>query len=354
MNSITLRLLGSAAWTFDLALIAAFKVQSRRSAPSRAAEALSHEERLERLSLVREAYCSPELLSDPDAYFGRPQQVVPRARHVRDLPWGGACMELSWESTFEPHHHEMRDAYLANPHNRRAYARIYGRGGARPVAILVHGYMTGQWAIEERAWPIRWMNAHGLDVAVPVLPFHGVRARPEGGPPPFPGSDPRWNNEGFGQSVVDLRTLVTLLRLRGATSVGLMGMSLGGYATALLATVERDLGFAVPIIPLASLADYAREQGRLGAGARAAAQHAALEAANQVISPMARRSLVPSERVLVIGAVADRVTPIGHAERLAAHFGAPLLRLHGGHLLQTWRRQAFRAVKGMLRKNGVV
>ena len=131
-------------------------------------------------------------------------------------------------------------------------------------------------------------------------------------------------------------------------------MSLGGYSTALFATLEPDLSFAVPLIPLASVADFAREQGRLGTGENADLQHAALEAANRVVSPLARPSLVPPERVLIAAAAADRVTPIAHAERLAAHFDVPLLRVHGGHLLQTWRATAFREMKAMLRRNGTI
>jgi pimeloyl-ACP methyl ester carboxylesterase len=203
-------------------------------------------------------------------------------------------------------------------------------------------------------WPVRWMNRHGLDVALALLPFHGVRAVREGGAAPFPGADPRFTNEGFRQAVSDLRVLAAELRARGAPAVGMMGMSLGGYTTALMATLQRDLAFAVPIIPLSSVADFARDQGRLGRGDRAAAQHSALEAANWVVSPLARPGLVASDRVLVIGAEADRVTPIAHAERLASHFGAPLLRVHGGHLLQTWRAPAFRAVKAMLKRKGIV
>jgi pimeloyl-ACP methyl ester carboxylesterase len=248
----------------------------------------------------------------------------------------------------------VRDAYLAHAPNRTAWARLYAGGGPRPAVILVHGYMAGQWAVEERAWPLAWLNRRGLDVAVTVLPFHGVRARVEGGAPPFPGADPRFTNEGFRQAVADLRVLAALLRARGATSVGVMGMSLGGYTTALFATLEDDLAFAVPLIPLASTADYARDQGRLGTGERAAAQHAALEAANWVVSPFARPSRVAPGRVLVVGAEADRVTPISHAERIAAHLGAPLLRVGGGHLVQVWRREAFRAVKAMLRDHGIV
>jgi len=133
-----------------------------------------------------------------------------------------------------------------------------------------------------------------------------------------------------------------------------MGMSLGGYSTALLATLEKDLAFAVPLIPLASIADFARDQGRLGKGERAALQHAALEAANWVVSTLARPSLVSSDRMIIVSAEADRVTPLAHGQRLAAHFGAPLLRLPGGHLLQMWRTPAFRAVKEMLQRTGVL
>ena len=275
-------------------------------------------------------------------------------RTVRRTAWGAECLDASWESAFEPYAPAVRDAYLAHAPNRTAHARLYAGGGPRPAAILVHGYMAGQWAVEERAWPIRWLNRSGLDVALAVLPFHGLRARAEGGAPPFPGADPRFTNEGFRQAVADLRVLVALLRARGATSVGIMGMSLGGYTTSLMATVEEGLAFAVPIIPLASLADFARDQGRLGRGPEAVAQHAALEAANHVVSIFARPSRVAPERVLVVGAEADRVTPIAHAERVAAHLRAPLLRVAGGHLVQSWRAEAFRAVRSMLRANAIV
>jgi len=358
MSPIARRLLGSAASTFDRAVVAAIQMRNR-SVRSRA-EALSHEQRMERLALVGATYGAPELVADADAFFAPPPQVTPSTRLVKRLPWGGECLELSWESAFEPFAPGVRDAYLAHARNRTAHARLYLAGPrspgarARPAVILVHGYLAGQWAIEERAWPIRWLNRHGLDAALVVLPFHGVRGRPEGGPPPFPGADPRFTNEGFRQAVADVRVLLRVLRERGASSVGVMGMSLGGYTTALMATVQPDLAFAVPLIPLASIADFARDQGRLGTGERAAEQHAALEAVNRVVSPLARPRRVAAERVLVVGAEADRVTPIAHAERLAAHFEVPLLRVHGGHLLQLWRKDAFRAVRAMLVRNGIL
>ncbi|MGH7296604.1 MAG: alpha/beta hydrolase family protein, partial [Polyangiaceae bacterium] len=346
------RILSGAAASVDRAVVAAMQMRNR-GVRSRA-EGLSHDERMARLAAIRETYGAPELVSEPKNYFVPPLALTPRVRVVRRMPWGAECIEASWESAFQPFATGVRDAYLAHVANRTAHARMYVGGGRRPAAILVHGYMSGQWAIEERAWPIRWLNRKGLDVAVTVLPFHGVRARAEGGAPPFPGADPRFTNEGFRQAVADLRVLIALLRSRGATAVGLMGMSLGGYTTALMATVEDDLAFAVPFIPLSSTADFARDQGRLGTGPRAQAQHTALEAANRVVSPFARPPRIAPERVLVVGAEADRVTPIAHAERVAAHLRSPLLRVQGGHLVQTWRATAFRATATMLRRSGVI
>jgi pimeloyl-ACP methyl ester carboxylesterase len=354
MNQIALRLIGSCASTVDRAVVAAIQMRNRQV--RRAAEALDHAQRLARLAEIRRAYGAPHLVDGTDAYFEPPAAVALQQRWVRELPGGGQATELSWQSAFEPFHSSVRDAYLAHGPNRTAYARLYsaGPGGGRPAAIVVHGYMAGQWTVEERIWPIRWMNRHGLDVALMILPFHGPRSRTGGGAPPFPGADPRFTNEGFRQVVADLRVLEGVLRERGAPAVGVMGMSLGGYSTALLATVQPGLAFAVPIIPLASVADFARDNGRLGSGERAAAQHAALELANHVVSPLARPSRIAPERVLIIGAEDDRITPIAHARRLSRHFGAPLLTLPGGHLLQAWRTPAFRAVKALLKRHGLV
>ena len=185
-----------------------------------------------------------------------------------------------------------------------------------------------------------------------MLPFHAVRAR--GRSALFPSSDPRFTNEGFRQAVHDLRALADLLRDRGASAVGVMGMSLGGYTTSLLATVMPDLAFAVPIIPLASIADFARDGGRLvGTPAEQRLQHEALEAAHRVVSPLARAPRVPSDRVLVLAAEGDRITPVSHARRIADHFGAPLELFVGGHVLQLGRASAFRSIGRMLGRLGL-
>jgi hypothetical protein len=128
-----------------------------------------------------------------------------------------------------------------------------------------------------------------------------------------------------------------------------MGMSLGGYTSALTATIEPSLSFAVPVIPLACLADFARDSGRLGPPPGSSIEHEALSGVYQPISPLARPGLLPKERMLIVGAQGDAITPMRHAERLAAHFEAPLVSFAGGHLMQLGVREAWRKVKGFWR-----
>jgi pimeloyl-ACP methyl ester carboxylesterase len=222
--------------------------------------------------------------------------------------------------------------------------------------IAVHGYMGGQWLLEERHWPIGELVRRGLDVALPILPLHGARASAHRGAPGFPSSDRRLTNEGFRQAIGDIRTLAAWLRERGAPHVGVMGMSLGGYIAALLATLTDAVDFVVPMIPLASLADFAREQGRLdpGAGGGGDEEHSAIERAHWVTSPLARPLKVPPTRALVIAAEHDRITPIGHARRIAEHFGAATITLRGGHLLQLDRQAAFRGLVTMLEREQIL
>ncbi len=326
-------LLGVAAAAFDRAATIAARASNRKSRSER----LSHDERMDKLRAIRELYTT-------DDFFPEPSPISPKLERVRGMRGGITVWDAAWPSEFETFLPELREKYASHVENQTARARLYLGRTPRPAIVLIHGYMAGQWSVEERAWPIAWLGER-YDLAIAVLPFHAVRGKKDRlAPPPFPGPDPRVTNEGFRQAMLDLRALARWLRARGAPSVGVMGMSLGGYTTSLLATVERGLAFAAPMIPLASLADFARDQGRLGEGPESDQQHAALEGAYRVVSPLARPSLVAPERVLIVAAESDRITPVSHAERLAAHFKARVVRFEGGHLLQFGRGDAFRSI----------
>lgn len=331
---------------------AVFVTALSRSKSSRArspAEALGHDARLEKLAELT-ASIGPRALLDPASFFGAPSAPRPARALVRRFGRGGEVVDLTWRSSHEPRLHAVRARYLAHGPNATAHARLLGVPGAgRPAVIVVHGYLGGTYAFEERFWPLRWLLRQGLDVALLVLPFHGLRKGPEVRPR-FPASDPRVTIEGFRQAIGDLRDLAAWLRASGAPEVGVLGMSLGGYTSALAATVAPELSFAVPLVPLASIADFAGADGRfVGTAEEQRQQHAAVEAAHAVVSPLARPLALPASRVAVVAGRVDRITPLSHAEKLAAHFGCRLEVFDGGHLVQSGRAAALLRVADVFR-----
>ena len=350
------KLMSAAMSAVDHAFAVAIEAQTRRERARSDARPLA--DRIQELAEVARLYGGEDasLVAEPERFFPAPPRID-LAAGARPVPGGG--WEVAWPSVVEPYLRSVSERWLSRVENRTARARLYmatppDTVSSRPAMIAVHGYMGGQWLLEERHWPIGELVRRGLDVALPILPLHGGRAGAHRGAPGFPSSDRRLTNEGFRQAIGDIRTLAAWLRGRGAPHVGVMGMSLGGYIAALLATLTDTVDFVVPMIPLASLADFAREQGRLEPGPGGDDEHAAIERAHWVTSPLARPLQVPPQRALVIAAEHDRITPIAHARRLAAHFGAETITLRGGHLLQIGRHAAFRGLVTMLERERIL
>jgi len=279
-------------------------------------------------------------------YFSEPCAIEPVVTHNGRADHA----TVSWPSSHQPLCQKVGADYKCHTPNHQAVVRLFTRERPRPIAILVHGYMGGSFAVEQRIWPMARLDAWGFDVALFTLPFHGVRAA-TGAVPLFPQSDIGFNLEGFRQSVGDLRDLVHWLRRRGHAQVGVMGMSLGGYVAALTATLEPELDFLIPVVPLACLVDFAREQGRFPRGAaNAHVYEKALKRVYRLVSPLSRPSQIAPDRVLVLAGKFDRITPPRHARSLAHHFSAPLEAWGGGHLLQFGRAKSLQRVGTLLRQ----
>lgn len=333
--------------------------RSKRSRDASRAESLDHRERILALEAIAARHETAPWTAPPDSFFGEAGEAGDWERtHVRAIGERGDVFDVRWQSGYQPlaADPEVLARMESRAENRWAHARLWlHRDGPRPTALLLHGYLGGSYAVEERAWPVRWMfDRLGLDLALPVLPHHGPRGAARRRPL-FPSSDPRITIEGFRQAVWDLISLRRGLTERGAPAVGVMGMSLGGYTTALASTADPELAFAVPFIPLASIADIARDGGRLvGLPSQRREQHEALERAHAPVSPFTRPSQVDPTAALVIAGRADRITPVAHAKKLAAHLDAPLHVFDGGHLLQIGRDEGFREVARMLRRRGLL
>lgn len=344
------RVLGAAAAGFDIAVR---RVMLASPGGIKRANTLRHEVRLSLLARLAKRYVKT---GAGEHFFAEAPDIVPIEDVRATLPGGGRVTDVSWPSNYRAFLPEVEEEYDRYIENRTATARLVTHAEPRPVLILIHGYLGGMHRAERRVWPMQFWQRLGMDVALFVLPFHGRRAeRGFGTKPPFPGADPRITNEGFRQAMRDFQAFVGWLLRRGHSKVGVMGMSLGGFSTALAATLESRLAFAVPIIPLASIAATARQNGHLGTTPdEEEAEYRALDAVYRVTSPLYRDAVIPSNRILIVGAEADRITPIVHAQNLADHFGCRLETMPGGHLMQFGRSERFRSIGRFLTDLGVV
>ncbi|HTR52987.1 MAG TPA: alpha/beta fold hydrolase [Kofleriaceae bacterium] len=296
-------------------------------------------------------------LGHPSPFF--PEPAVPRVelRAAGDGPLGTQVVDLAFRSDYVPFLPAARDGYLAHTENMTAHARWWTSDRGRPTIVLLHGWGGGNYWLETRAFVIPYWLRHGYDIVAFQLPFHGERAQGTQTLPNWPSPNPLRTNEGFGHAIYDLRALSRFLRARGASGVGAMGMSLGGYTTALWAGVAgpADVGgidFAVAMIPAVSMADLMWRHGE-SSPARRRAEKAGItgELMRDVFAvhaPLTRAPRVAPDARFVIAGKGDRITPPDQAASLAAHWAIEPLWFEGGHLAQVGRGDALRTVRRAL------
>jgi acetyl esterase/lipase len=147
----------------------------------------------------------------------------------------------------------------------------------------------------------------------------------------------------------DIRRLLSWVRAQDAPAVGVMGLSLGGYNTALLASLDAGLACAIPGIPATDfsrlLFEHTQEaQARLLEGAGLTQD--LLREVFRVVSPLALAPLVPHEGRAIFGGIVDRLVPPDQVRDQHEHWGAPTIAWYpGGHM--TFGRDA--GVKACIR-----
>jgi pimeloyl-ACP methyl ester carboxylesterase len=303
-------------------------------------------------------------LGTPSRFFPAPREPVMTLTRNGEGPLGTQVVDLSYPSEYEPFLPAARDLHLRWIENQTAHARWWTSGRGRPTLVLLHGWTGGHHWVTERAFTVPYWLRHGYDVVAFVLPFHGARApgtHPMRSGALFPSPNPMRTNEGFGQAIFDLRALSRFLRGRGAPAVGAMGMSLGGYTTALWASVAgRDesggIDFAVAMIPAVSFGrlmwrhgEHSPERVR---ALKAGITEALLVDAFRVHTPTTRPARLSRDRLFVIAGRGDRITPPEQSEALAAHWGVDVRWFDGGHLAQLGRGDPIREVRRELGKLG--
>jgi pimeloyl-ACP methyl ester carboxylesterase len=244
--------------------------------------------------------------------------------------------------------------YRSHRDNQTALLRTLNlRIKGKPMAILVNGFSSGHHLMERVAWPIREFNRQGIGVSLFALPFHGPRGHAF--PPEWPQQDTAFTLEGFRQAIWDLQIAIRAMRDAGASQVGVVGMSLGGYTASLLATATSDVDFVLSYIPIASIPDVMNDNDLVpGTGDIQRTLYEGYREQLVPITPVCRTPKVEAKRVSIISGELDRLATVQHGKRLADHFGTKLLTFPGGHIVQNRRARAFRHSLEGLRAAGVL
>lgn len=311
-----------------------------------------------------EYYASLSYNRDPNFIFPPPPSDVPvRAKRTRPV-WARGISRvemLSFKSPYQVRYEKIRDQFESHTRNSIARAMHWRHSDSpRPTIIVVHGFTGSPYWFNSTFFQLPWFYKHGCDVVLALLPFHGQR---NDRPAPFNGSG--LFDDGFGvfteammQSVCDLRVLVNYLEDSGVEHVGITGLSLGGYLTALMADVEPRLHVAIPnsaVTEMASLIDSWFPAGQiLRLGMRLGGIDYELNrAAMSLHSPLSYPAQLAKDRLFIIGGLADRLAPPEQSARLWDHWDRP--RIHwfpGSHIIHVRRANYLREVGRFLRQTG--
>ncbi len=262
--------------------------------------------------------------------------------------------EWSWRSKHPLVFKSIKREYRSHRDNQTALLRTLSlRIKGKPMAILVNGFSSGHHLMERVAWPMREFDRLGIGVSLFALPFHGPRGHAF--PPEWPQQDTAFTIEGFRQAIWDLQIAIRAMRAAGASHVGVVGMSLGGYTASLLATVTSDVDFVLSYIPICSMPDVMNDNGLMpGSGGTQRALYEGYREQLVPITPVCREPKVDPKRVSIISGAYDRLATVQHGQRLADHFGAELITFPGAHLIQHRRARAFREALEGFQRRGVL
>lgn len=283
---------------------------------------------------------------DPAKSFPAPTEL-PRVASRRASPLAewiahGTVDNISFPSSFRAINPNMRKQWSALTANNIVRAQHWRHDdGPRPTLCVIHGFMGSSYLLNGLFFSLPWYYRSGYDVVLYTLPFHGKRAENHS---PFSGygffaTGLSGFAESMAQAVHDFRSIVDYLRRIGVQRIALTGISLGGYTSALVASVEARLEAVIPNCPVVMpgrLFDQWFPASKLvGLGLwLSGISRAELAAGLSYHGPMNYRPLLARERRMIITGLGDRMAPPDHAVMLWEHWDKCALHwFPGNHVL---------------------
>lgn len=297
-------------------------------------------------------------LEKPQDFF--PDPPAPTDVAVKSFTSRGRTHErISFDSGYAPHPGEPgADRWMSYTGNRREYALMLRHPEPRPWLVCVHGTEMGRAALDMtlfRSWHMH--EDLGLNVIMPVLPMHGPRAKglPKGAI--FPGEDVMDDVHGTAQAVWDVRRVLAWIRAQQPDAqIALNSISLGGYISALVGSLDDHLNAAILGVPPSNLVELL---GRHSGLPKDDPRRKTLDLAKPIgrmVSPLSMQPKVPEQGRFIYAGVADRIVhPRQQVMQLWEHWGRPDIGwYHGGHTGFFEAKPVQRYVDAALVQSGLV
>jgi dienelactone hydrolase len=293
-------------------------------------------------------------LENPEGFFAAPPpltEVISQPVTIRRQ----TMQMITFDSGYEPHPGEPgRDRWLSYTANRRESALLLRHSAPRPWVVCVHGALMGRGSVDLRLFRARHLHEQlGLNVLLPVMPLHGPR-KSKGAA--WPGQDVLDDVHAAAQAVWDIRRLISWIRAQEPDSkIGVNGMSLGGYVSSLVASVQDGLTCAVLGVPVADLLEVLGGAGGLGPDDPRQLTLDKARPLGRMVSPLSMTPKVPMAGRFIYGGVADRlVNPRDQVLKLWEHWGRPEVHWYQGAHTGFFRSRPVQDfIDGALRQSGL-
>jgi pimeloyl-ACP methyl ester carboxylesterase len=294
---------------------------------------------------ARHLFSAQGWLPNPSKFFIEPPPLR-RVDTTEERAAGRTFAHLQFDSEYEPLVDEPgRERWLGYRANRTVHAWCLRHRDRRPRPwiVCIHGYGMGFPFVDFRAFPLAELHERlGCNVLMPVLPLHGPRRIRYTSGERFLDGNVLDTVHAEAQTVWDLRRILGWIRHQGATRIGVLGLSLGGFNAALLASVEKDLGCVIagiPAVHLLQLGMLHTHPTTLERASTCGVIWSQVEELLRVVSPLALSPQVQRDRLFLFAGTRDRLVPPAHVLDLWQHWRRPRIEWYGGgHFTFSWER----------------
>jgi pimeloyl-ACP methyl ester carboxylesterase len=254
----------------------------------------------------------------------------------------GNVQNIRFDSSFEAVNPALRDQCRGFTRNNVVHAQHWRHDdGPHPTLCVIHGFMGSPYLFNGLFFSLPWFFRSGYDVLLYTMPFHGGRAEKGS---PFSGYGFFANGfagfaEAMAQAVHDFRSVIDHLEYTGVDRIALTGMSLGGYTSALIASVDDRIQAVIPNVPVVAPDQTVDEwfpANKVVAlrNLLSRTDSDLTKAATRYSSPLNYQPLVSRDRRLIITGLGDRLAPPEQAEMLWEHWGRCAFHwFPGNHIL---------------------